>query len=314
MNRFERSFTFQTIDHGSFGGAVAVLFNPLKKLGKKQVRDLCGLNPVLARVGALEVRLATTKKEIRKAQKLRWRVFFKNGPAQADGYSRMLRRDICEFDDVCDHLIVIDHDAVSRMGKRKSKVVGVYRLLRQEIAQSNFGFYSASEFDVAALIERHPDKRFLELGRSCVLPEYRGKRTLELLWRGIWIYASHHRIDAMFGCASLEGIDPAALAQQLSFLHHTSSGGEWSARAVPWRHCEMNRIGAEEINPKRALASLPPLVKGYLRLGATFGDGAVVDRQFGTTDVFVVMPVANISQRYVDYFSTPAAEANMLAA
>ena len=304
----------QTIDRESFDGAVSVLVKPFKKFGKKQVRDLCGLDPVLARIGELEVRLATTAKEIRKAQKLRWRVFFKNGPAQADAYSRMVRRDICEFDDVCDHLIVVDHAAVSRLGKKKSKVVGVYRLLRQEIAQANSGFYSASEFDVEDLIERHRGKRFLELGRSCVLPDYRHKRTLELLWRGIWIYARHHNIDAMFGCASLEGVDPQALSQQLSFLHHTSSGGEWSARALPWRHCDMNRINAGAINRKQALSSLPPLVKGYLRLGATFGDGAVIDQQFGTTDVFVVMPVANISQRYIDYFSAPAAEGNRLAA
>jgi len=118
----------------------------------------------------------------------------------------------------------------------------------------------------------------------------------------------------MFGCASLEGENPQAYAAQLALLHHHASGGEWSARALPWRHCDMNLMSRETINIKRALAGLPPLIKGYLRLGATFGEGAVIDRQFGTTDVFVVLPVAAIDARYIEHFSTSAREANLLAA
>ena len=87
-------------------------------------------------------------------------------------------------------------------------MVGTYRLLRQDRAEAHFGFYSSGEYDLAPLLERHPGKRFLELGRSCVLKPYRTKRTVELLWHGIWTYVLHHRIDAMLGCASLEGTDP----------------------------------------------------------------------------------------------------------
>jgi len=83
--------------------------------------------------------------------------------------------------------------------------VGTYRLLRQEVAERHGGFYSAGEFEIADLLKRHPGKRFLELGRSCVLPAYRSKRAIELLWRGIWTYVREHRIDVMIGCASFVG-------------------------------------------------------------------------------------------------------------
>jgi L-ornithine Nalpha-acyltransferase len=149
--------------------------------------------------------------------------------------------------------------------------------------------------------------RFLELGRSCVLPAYRNKRTVELLWHGIWAYVLHHRIDVMIGCASLEGTDPEKLALPLSFLHHHGRAPEpWRVRAIGERYVAMDLLDKEAIDPKAALHALPPLIKGYLRLGASFGDGAVVDRQFGTTDVFVVLPVAAIGQRYIDHFG-PAA-------
>jgi putative hemolysin len=279
-------------------------------LRRNVIRDLKGLPPVLGRMGALEIRLATTKKDIRRAQKLRWRVFFEQGHAKPDAKSQIRRRDICSFDRVCDHLIVIDHDAVSRFGKKKPRVVGTYRLLRQDVAAASGGFYSATEFDISPLLQRHPGKRFLELGRSCVLPEYRSKRTLELLWRGIWTYVLHHRVDALIGCASLDGDNPLQHALALSFLHHhVSAQDEWMAKPLPGRGVAMNLIGKDAIDNRRAIASLPPLIKGYMRLGAMIGDGAVVDRQFGTTDVFVVMPVERIDTRYIDYFSPAPAPA-----
>ena len=191
-----------------------------------------GLPKTLGALGALDVRLATTKYEIRRAQKLRYRVFFEEGGARPDPTARLIRRDVCRFDRVCDHLIVVDN-AVLRVDGAPT-VVGAYRLLRGDAAQANFGFYSAGEFDVASLVARHPGKRLLELGRSCVAPGYRGKRTLELLWRGIWAYARHHRIDVMFGCASFPGADPAAHAAALRFLRARSARPMplWDVRAV----------------------------------------------------------------------------------
>ena len=274
---------------------------------RRIIRDLQGLPASLGRSGTLEVLLATTKKDIRKAQKLRWRVFFENGAATAEGLSKLRRRDICPFDRVCDHILVVDHAARNRFGAIKPKVVGAYRLLRQDVAERNFGFYSAAEFDIAPMLKRHANKRFLELGRSCVLPEYRGKKALELLWRGIWTYVRHHRIDAMFGCASLEGADAAEHSLPLTFLHHYAPAAEdWRVRALPHRRAHVDLLPRDQVEPRRAVGAMPPLVKGYLRIGAVFGEGAVVDAQFGTTDVFVVMPVANIDARYIDYFTTPS--------
>ena len=148
---------------------------------------------------------------------------------------------------------------------------------------------------------------FLELGRSCVLPPYRNRRTVELLWHGIWSYVLAHRLDVMIGCASLEGIDPDRLAMPLSFLHHFARAAEdWRTRALPGRYVEMNRMPKRAINARAALQELPPLIKGYLRIGAFIGDGAVIDRQFGTTDVFIVLPVAAISARYIGHFGEGA--------
>src|SRR5271166_4437779 len=265
-----------------------------------------GLGPSLGRTGSLELRLATKKSEIRKAQRLRFKVFFEEGGAEAEGAVALVRRDICPFDKICDHLLVIDHAARNRFGKIKPRVVGAYRLLRQDVAQANFGFYSAQEFDIGPLLAQHPKSRFLELGRSCVLADYRGKRTIEMLWRGIWTYVKHYRIDAMIGCASLEGIDPVKLAPQLSFLFHNAKADpQWRVRPLPNKFTSMDRFAANEVDVKRALASLPPLVKGYMRVGAKFGEGAVIDRQFGVTDVFVVMPINEIEGRYIEYFGSP---------
>ncbi|MDH7797717.1 MULTISPECIES: GNAT family N-acyltransferase [unclassified Beijerinckia] len=282
---------------------------------RRVVRDLHGLPESLARVGSLELKFAVTKKEIRKAQRLRYRVFFDQGSAQPDRTTQLRRRDVCPFDVTCDHLIVVDHAAKSTYGRIKPKVVGTYRLLRQNARKSDGGFYSAQEFDVAPLLARHAGKHFLELGRSCVLPEYRARRTLELLWRGIWMYVSHHNIDVMIGCASFDTVNPAEIAAPLSLLHHKASVPEdWMVRALDDRRVDMAMLADDAISPRRALAALPTLIKGYLRLGAMIGDGAVIDHQFGTTDVLIVLPVANIDDRYIDHFGGGHPPVNEIAA
>ncbi len=276
----------------------------ISKFGKKN-DPLAG---PLARAGALEVRLAATKKEIHKAQRLRFKVFFQEGKAIPDAKAALTRRDSDRFDKFCDHMIVIDHDARNRFGKIKPRIVGAYRLLRSDVAKAKkCGFYSAGEYDVASLVARHPEKRFLELGRSCVLADYRGKRAIDLLWRGILAYLRHYEIDVMIGCASFEGANALAHASALSFLaHHVRAEGEWSVRAYAKRHTPMEMLARDAVDARRALASLPPLVKGYLRVGARFGDGAVVDRKFNTTDVFVVMPVKELDARYLEHFGGSA--------
>ncbi|WP_069306885.1 GNAT family N-acetyltransferase [Methylobrevis pamukkalensis] len=260
----------------------------------------------LGRIGSLEARLARTPAEVKIAQRLRYEVFYEEMAAVADAGMRASRRDVDDFDPICDHLLVIDHDAEGEdrpFRRRKPRVVGTYRLLRQTVADINDGFYSAGEFDIQPLVDRHRDLNFLELGRSCVLPPYRNKRTVELLWAGIWSYVRALRIDVMFGCASIEGTDPERLALPLSFLHHNAlAPADWRVSALPGRHVPMNMMAREAIDTKAALGQLPPLIKGYLRVGAYVGDGAVIDRQFGTTDVAIVLPVSAINPRYITYY------------
>ena len=185
----------------------------------------------LGRIGSLEVRLAQTAAEVRQAQKLRYRVFYQEGPAIPNPGRMFARRDIDSYDAICDHLLVLDHAArVGHPGNRP-EVVGTYRLLRQPLAEEHGGFYTAGEFDIAGLIAQHSTLQFLELGRSCVLAPYRNKRTVELLWHGIWAYVSQNQLDVMIGCASLDGTEPKQLALPLSFLHHYAPAPEDLARA-----------------------------------------------------------------------------------
>lgn len=256
----------------------------------------------LGRIVNLELRLATGEDDVAHAQRLRYHVFYEEMAAQPDAPASVTGRDADAFDAICDHLLVLDH------GKGDGpKVVGTYRLLRQDVARRHGGFYTSKEYAIGPMLEAHPDANVLELGRSCVLAPYRNKRTVELLWHGIWSYVLRHRIDVMLGCASLTGTDPEALALPLSFLaHFASAPEEWNACAHAHLHVPMARMPREAIDARAALAALPPLIKGYLRLGAVFGDGAVVDRQFGTTDVLVVLPVARINPRYIAHFGADA--------
>lgn len=275
-----------------------------------------GLPATLGRIGSLEVRLAVTRKDLVRAQKLRYRVFYEEMSAIPDMASRFKRRDMDAFDAICDHLIVIDHDPPAKRPlipgapgrlSGKPKVVGTYRLLRQDVAEDHGGFYTASEFEIDALVQSHPGRKFLELGRSCVLKPYRDKRTVELLWHGIWTYVLHHRVDVLFGCASLEGTDPARLARPLGFLHAAAPAQDpWRVAPARGRGIALAAFADKDVDPRQALQGLPPLIKGYLRLGAMIGEGAVVDHQFGTTDVLVILPVERISPRYIGHFGADA--------
>ncbi len=288
------------------GAAATWLVPGLRPLGAQSLHSDFAQPATLGRIGPLEVRLAEKKGDIKRAQKLRYKVFYKDGNAIADAATMLAQRDKDTFDKICDHLMVVDHAAKPSLSG-KPPVVGTYRLLRQDIAEAYGGFYSEDEFDVSGMMAHHSNLRFLELGRSCVLPPYRTKRTVELLWHGVWTYVRRHRMDVMIGCASFEGTDPDRLALPLSFLHHFASAPEeWRARAHASRHVEMNRIAKDKIDTRAALRELPPLIKGYLRVGAFIGDGAVIDHQFGTTDVLVVMPVAGIASRYIGHFGADA--------
>lgn len=255
---------------------------------------------LLGEIGSLQARLAKNADEVRAAQRLRYEVFTREFAA-AIGDTGI---DEDHYDALCDHLIVLD---TRLKGSGAEQIVGTYRLLPQNRTSPDLPFYSDAAYDVGALIVRHPDRRFLELGRSCVLPAYRSKRTIELLWQGIWAYCRRNSLDVMFGCASFPGVQPAAHAAALAFLHHhalTMDGWTVSARAEA--RIDMDFMPLEAIDLRAAMRALPPLVKGYLRLGARFGDGAVIDPAFSSIDVLVVLPIEQISVRYVTYYGAEA--------
>ncbi len=261
-------------------------------------------------LGSLDVRLCRRRADVRLAQALRYDVFYREMAAVPSALARHRGRDEDRYDAVCDHLLVFDTAqdvAASALSKRRAEqVVGTYRVLRQDVAERRGGFYTQGEYNVQPLIDANPQLRFMELGRSCVRAPYRTKRTVELLWHALWGYARQHKIDVMIGCASFAGVDPAAHAMALSFLHHYRlAGPEWRVRAHDQHFQTMNLMPKDQIDVKAAVKALPPLIKAYLRLGAVIGDGAYVDHQFGTIDVFICLPVSLIDPRYFAHFGAP---------
>jgi len=249
------------------------------------------------RAGNLGVRVAVSDAEIDAVQALRYRIFYDEMGAVPDAAAAASFRDRDAFDTVADHLLVVDHD----IGSGAEGVVGTYRLIQREAAARIGHFYSADEYDIAPVLQ-FPG-RVLELGRSCVDAAYRNRAVMQLLWRGIAAYVFRHQIDLMFGCASLPGTDPDALAGELTYLWYNHlAPPALRPRAVPLRFIDMRRTDPARIDIRRTLATLPPLIKGYLRLGGFVGDGAVIDSQFNTTDVAVVVKTDLVTDKYYRHY------------
>ena len=260
--------------------------------------EVASLRPVDILAGDIELRLAEDEEEIRWAQMLRYRIFYEEMSAEPTPEMSRLRRDFDSFDDYCDHLLVIDQSLPA--GPRR--VVGTYRLLRRAAAASRGNFYSVDAYDIGQ-IEAFAGE-ILELGRSCIESAYRQRSIMQLMWRGIADYVLYHDIGLMFGCASLPGTDPALHRLALSYLHHYHlAPPNLRARALPERYVAMNAMAREAIDTRKALGRLPPLIKGYLRLGGFVGDGAVIDRQFNTIDVSVVVVTDRVTGKYYRHYT-----------
>ncbi len=272
-----------------------VLTAPEKTSPERAIRESQGFSPAAS--GSLEVRFAQDRDEVAAAQALRFRVFYEEMDAHPDPVARVTRRDVDPFDEVCDHLLVVDHDLPA-----SDAVVGTYRLLREDVAARRGGFYSAAEYDLSPLTDG-PSRRgsFLELGRSCVHPAYRTNATIQLLWRGIARYLDVYGIAVMFGCASFPGTCPEEHQVALSYLHGNHLAPvDCRVRARAGRFVAMDAIPPDAYAFRKALRRLPPLIRAYLRLGAFVGDGAVVDHAFGTTDVFILLFADRIAPRYLN--------------
>ena len=259
------------------------------------------------RMGTLEVRLARDEAEIKAVQRLRYKVFYEEMQADASPETAAAGRDFDALDDYCDHLLVLDN-ALPPGGQ----IVGTYRLIRRAAAQKFGKFYSSDEYDITCLID-YPGE-VLELGRSCVAANYRSRSTMQLMWSGLAAYVFQHDIAIMFGCASLPGRDPAAHKEALSYLyyHHLAPPG-LRPRALPDRYVDMRLLPPESVNaedgiekvrldPRLGGSNLPPLIKGYLRVGAYVGDGAVIDHQFNTTDVCIIVKTDLMADRYMRHY------------
>jgi len=249
------------------------------------------------RAGHLGVRLARNEAELEWLQRLRYRVFFEEMGAHPTPEVLRLGRDLDEYDPVADHLLVLDHS----LGDGPKAVVGTYRLIRRPAAAAIGRFYSEAEYDISPILAWPGE--VLELGRSCVDAGHRTRGTLQLLWKGIAAYVFRHRIDLMFGCASLPGTDLDALAPMLTHLWHAHlAPPALRPRAIASRHVEMRRLDPGTIDVRGVVNTLPPLIKGYLRLGGFIGDGAVIDEAFNTTDVCVVVKTDLVTDKYYRHY------------
>ncbi len=245
------------------------------------------------------VKLAEGAEEIAAAQRLRYRVFVEELGAETTPEQRALRREWDAFDAYFDHLILIDRDSPGE--DPLDRVVGAYRLLRDDVARGGPGFYGASEYDLDPILAL--GRPSLELGRSCVAREHRGGPAMHLLWNGLADYVLNRGIEILFGVASFPGADPAPYAEALAYLHRRHlAPNELRVRARSDAFVEMDPSGRGEIDEKQARKLIPPLINAYLRLGGFVGEGAFIDHRFNTVDVCVVMDTTKMTERYRAFY------------
>ncbi|WP_405406453.1 GNAT family N-acetyltransferase [Paracoccus sp. Ld10] len=234
------------------------------------------------------------------AQRLRYRVFIEElgGTGPLVDHDARLEKD--EFDPVVDHLCLID---TRRDADALDHVVGVYRLLRSDVAAGFGRFYCDGEYDLTPL--RDNGRPLLELGRSCVDPDHRGGAAMFLMWNALADYVLDHGIQILFGVASFHGTDPSLLAPSLSWLHHHHlAPPELRPRARADGFQTMDLIAPDRLDRREAMVGMPALIKAYLRLGGLVGEGAFIDRAFNTTDVFLLMDTAAMSAKHKQFYES----------
>ena len=247
--------------------------------------------------GDISVRLARNSREVEQAQHIRYNIFYEEFHAKPSIEVSKAKRDFDRYDHFADHLIVLDKTIVDK----DKQIVGTYRMLREDKAKECGQFYTSDEFDISKLITNYSG--LLEMGRSCVLEPYRTKAVLQLLWQGIAEYVAHYNVNFLFGCASFHGTDPKDHAEGLSYLYHNyMAPEEFRPVALPNVYTDINLMPADQIDARNALKSLPPLIKGYLRIGGFIGDGAFIDYDFNTVDVCVVLSTNHLTDSYKNHY------------
>ena len=228
-------------------------------------------------------RLAQTPEDRRAAQRLRYEVFVAELGGDGPLVDHANRLEADRFDAFADHILLLD---LSR--RKNDQVVGVYRVMTAGMAKAAGRFYCAEEYDLTPFYRS--GKRLLELGRSCLHAKYRGGAGMAHLWSGLADYVANRQIDLLFGVASFHGTDVAALSAPLSLLHHRHLvREELRVKAVGPTALSMAIEGPDTLDRVTAVRQMPALIKAYLRLGGTVGDGAFVDYDFNTVDICVIL-------------------------
>ncbi|MES0827296.1 GNAT family N-acetyltransferase [Ruegeria sp. SCP11] len=234
------------------------------------------------------VKLAETGDELRAVQRLRYDVFVRElgGGGEMVDHEAGLEQD--KFDPYFDHMLAIDN--------LTNEIIGVYRLLPGERAAELGQFYSEDEYDLTVL--KQSGRKLLELGRSCLHPNYRGGTAMYHLWNGLAAYVTEREFEVLFGVASFHGTDIQELAQPLSMLHHNHlAPPDLRVRAQPEVFAPMDLVAPEDLNRRAAMVQVPALIKAYLRLGGFVGEGAFIDHAFNTTDVCLILDTARMNER-----------------
>ena len=245
--------------------------------------------PSTAVAPAFQAGLAVTAAEVIEAQRLRYEVFVSEMGADGPSADHRARCERDRFDDFADHLVLKD---LSR--PRGAQIVGTYRLLTGAGARTAGGFYSESEFDLAPLLTS--GLSLLELGRGCLLPSYRGGDALVHLWRALAQYVEANRIDLLFGTASFPTIQIADLSETLSHLLQSYPAPE-NLRVTSRCSSPFRMLPADGINRVQAMRNTPALIKAYLRMGGTIGQGVFVDHAFNTTDICMILRSSDLTGR-----------------
>ncbi len=245
------------------------------------------------RVGSLEVLVAENKSQIKASQKLRYRVFCEEMGAKASKQMKSTKRDFDTYDNICDHLLVIDHD-------KNKAVVGSYRLLRRSQLPKGKKFYTEGEYDISKALKYFKGE-VMELGRSCVDRAYRTRSSMQLLWRAIGEYVAVHNVELLFGCASFPGSRYKVHATHLAYLYHYHlAPAEFRPKVLKNRRKgkRMNLVDKDHLDKRECMVSLPPLIKGYLRVGGYVGNGAYKDKPYNTTDICILVKTDSITDKY----------------
>ncbi|TAN72589.1 MAG: GNAT family N-acetyltransferase [Gallionella sp.] len=240
------------------------------------------IQPVARR--RLMAALARGKAEVLEAQRLRYKVFAEEMGANLPGAKEGIDRDI--FDKYCEHLLVRESDS--------NRVVGTYRILPPDRAEKIGGYYSQTEFDLTRLL--HLSDRMVEVGRACVHRDYRDGATITQLWGGLAQYMLQNRHEYLIGCASISMADGGHVAASVYRKLHRVYAAPVEYSAFP--RCP---LPLHALNPYLD-APVPPLLKGYLRLGAYICGAPAWDPEFNTADLLVLLPVSRISSRYAKHF------------